>query len=142
MNVLTAGSILSIIFAFIATCLLATFPGWHEEVDENGSERDVKPFPSKAAVRVVLVSELMACILAFMSAVWQHVAAIAFSAALGLLSADTLSNRVGAAGMVFGWLGSISLLVGTIGILFLDIYLRSLDQLTDEGNEPHGDGDE
>ncbi|UZP42348.1 hypothetical protein NXS19_010164 [Fusarium pseudograminearum] len=37
--------IIAIIFAFICLLLLATFPGWHEETDSEGSDREVKPFP-------------------------------------------------------------------------------------------------
>ncbi|KAA8566090.1 hypothetical protein EYC84_008694 [Monilinia fructicola] len=46
--------IIAIIFAFICLLLLATFPGWHEEEDALGSEREVKPFPSRPVSQVAL----------------------------------------------------------------------------------------
>ena len=62
---LTQTRIIAIIFAFICLLLLATFPGWHEEETSEGSDREVKPFPSRPVSQVALAIIFIASIFIF-----------------------------------------------------------------------------
>ena len=118
--------------AFIAIILLSTFPGWHEETDENGSERDVKPFPSRPILQVSVAATMIAAILGLISALWQHIAAVATSTTAQQMAYGPVKTEVGTAAMVLGWTAfALLAFVGT-GLLIMAESISILDKLTDD----------
>ncbi|PMD51401.1 uncharacterized protein K444DRAFT_601714 [Hyaloscypha bicolor E] len=95
---------------FISILLLSTFPRWHEEEDAEGSEREVKPFPSRPVSYIVFALLILASLLIFVSVFWQHIASSAAVTMGQSLSYGTVKGKVGAVAMVLGW-----------GSVFLDI---------------------
>jgi hypothetical protein len=123
-------SIVAIIFAFICLLLLATFPGWHEEVDD-GSERSVKPFPSRPVSQIALAIIFIASIFVLVSVLWQHTASVAASIIAQDLGNGSVLSGVGTSAMVLGWISFTLLIIVTIGLLVMILSIRVLEDLAD-----------
>lgn len=123
--------IIAIIFAFICFLLLATFPGWHEETDSEGSERDVKPFPSRPVSQIALAIIFIASIFVLVSVLWQHTASVAASVIAQDLANGSVKSGVGTSAMVMGWFSFTLLIIVTIGLLVMILSIRVLTQLAD-----------
>jgi hypothetical protein len=113
-------------FCFV---LLGTFPGWVTEEDSDGSEREVKPFPSRTVSRVALISVSAASVFALVAALWQHLSSAATSTMTGTLMYGTVSGQVGAGAMAMGWVGTGLLFVVMIGLLIMMLQMAVLDRL-------------
>ena len=114
--------------------LLATTPGWHEEVDENGSMRDVKPFPSRPVVNAATFLQMLGGALAFAAATWQHAAAVSYGAASQLAASGHVSTDIGRTAAAFAWLGCSLLILVCVCSWLQCMFLDSLDRLTDDEN--------
>lgn len=123
-------SIIAIIFAFICFILLATWPGWHEEEDSEGSERAVKPFPSRPVSQVALAIIFVASIFILVSVLWQHTASVAASVIAQDFGNGSVKSGVGTSAMVIGWFSFALLIVVTIGLLVMIISMQVLSQMT------------
>src|ERR1700712_4841525 len=119
-------SIVAIVFAFICLLLLATFPGWHEEEDDHGSEREVKQFPSRPVSQVALAIIFIASIFVLVSVLWQHTASVAASIIAQDLGNGSVRSGVGTTAMVLGWFSFALLIVVTIGLLVMILSIRVL----------------
>ena len=53
--------------AFVTFVLLATFPGWHVETNQEGSDVDVKPFPKRAVSQAALAFVFIAAVFVLVS---------------------------------------------------------------------------
>ena len=106
---------MAIILAFACFILLATFPGWHEEIDEHGSDRDVKPFPSRPVSQIALALIFVASVFVLVSVLWQHTASVAASTIAQDLGNGSVKSGVGTAAMILGWFGFALLIIVTIG---------------------------
>ncbi|MCJ1294285.1 hypothetical protein MMC32_006965 [Xylographa parallela] len=124
--------IVAIILAFVCFILLATFPGWHEETDERGSERDVKPFPSRPVSQVALALIFVASVFVLVSVLWQHTASVAASTIASDFGNGSVQSGVGAGAMVLGWIGFTLLIIVTIGLLVMILSIQLLDNLVDD----------
>lgn len=124
-------SIIAIIFAFICFLLLATFPGWHEEEDSDGSEREVKPFPSRPVSQVSLAIIFIASIFVLVSVLWQHTASVAASVIAQDFGNGSVRSGVGTSAMVMGWFSFTLLIIVTIGLLVMILSIRVLAQIMD-----------
>lgn len=124
--------IATIALAFIAICLLATFPGWHTETDDRGDELDVKPFPSKSVSQITLAATTLASLLALVSMMWQHAASVAAATTAQDLAYGAVNSKVGAATMALGWLGLAFLVISALGILVMVMSISLLDRVTDD----------
>ncbi|VUC23679.1 unnamed protein product [Clonostachys rosea] len=122
--------IIAIIFAFICFILLATWPGWHEEEDSEGSERAVKPFPSRPVSQVALAIIFVASIFILVSVLWQHTASVAASVIAQDFGNGVVKSGVGTSAMVMGWFSFALLIVVTIGLLVMIISMQFLTQMT------------
>ncbi|KZZ92164.1 Membrane fusion mating protein FIG1 [Moelleriella libera RCEF 2490] len=111
--------IIAIIFAFICLLLLATFPGWHEEEDSEGSDREVKPFPSRAVSQVALAIIFISSIFVLVSVLWQHTASVAASVIAQDFGNGSVKSGVGTSAMVMGWFSFTLLIIVTIGLLVM-----------------------
>ena len=117
--------------ALLTFCLLGTFPGWQEETDENGSIRDVKPFPSRPVSQVAFAAVTLATFLALISMMWQHTASVAAATAAQDLTYGAVNSQVGAESMALGWLGFAFLAIPAVGLLLMILSISLLDRLTD-----------
>lgn len=124
--------IIAIILAFICFILLATFPGWHEEADERGSDHDVHPFPSRPVSQIALALIFVASIFVLVSVLWQHTASVAASTIAQDLGNGSVKSGVGATAMILGWFGFALFIIVTIGLLVMILSISILDKLTDE----------
>jgi hypothetical protein len=129
---LTECSIVAIVLAFFCFILLATFPGWHEEVDITGSETEVKPFPSRAVSQVALALVFVASVFVLVSVLWQHTASVAASTVAQDMGNGSVKSGVGTSAMILGWFGFGLLVVVTVGLLVMILSIRLLHRLTDE----------
>ncbi|RFU26203.1 hypothetical protein B7463_g10137, partial [Scytalidium lignicola] len=118
--------IVAIVFAFICLLLLATFPGWHEEEDSDGSEREVKPFPSRPVSQVALALIFVASIFILVSVLWQHTASVAASIIAQDFGNGSVLSGVGSTAMVLGWFGFVLFIIVTIGLLVMILSIRVL----------------
>ncbi|KFH45988.1 hypothetical protein ACRE_032050 [Hapsidospora chrysogenum ATCC 11550] len=121
--------IIAIIFAFICFILLATFPGWHEEEDYDGMERDVKPFPSRPVSQIALAIIFIASIFVLVSVLWQHTASVAASVIAQDFGNGSVKSGVGTSAMVMGWFSFTLLIIVTIGLLVMILSIRVLAQM-------------
>ncbi|KAK5995684.1 hypothetical protein PT974_04101 [Cladobotryum mycophilum] len=121
--------IIAIIFAFLCLILLATFPGWHEEEDSEGSEREVKPFPSRPVSQIALAIIFIASIFVLVSVLWQHTASVAASVIAQDFGNGAVKSGVGTSAMVMGWFSFTLLIIVTIGLLVMILSIRVLSQM-------------
>jgi len=121
--------IIAIVFAFICFILLATFPGWHEEEDSEGSERDVKPFPSRPVSQIALAIIFISSIFVLVSVLWQHTASVAASVIAQDFGNGSVRSGVGTDAMVLGWFSFALLIVVTIGLLVMILSIRVLSDM-------------
>ncbi|KAI9723689.1 MAG: hypothetical protein M1812_000989 [Candelaria pacifica] len=124
--------IVAIVLAFICFLLLATFPGWHEEIDDRGSDREVKPFPSRPVSQVALALIFVASIFVLVSVLWQHTASVAAATIAQDLGNGSVKSGVGTTAMILGWFGFALLIIVTIGLLVMILSIHLLAKLTDE----------
>jgi len=122
-------SIIAIIFAFVCLLLLATFPGWHEEEDSEGSQREVKPFPSRPVSQVALAIIFVASIFVLVSVLWQHTASVAASVIAEDFGNGSVMSGIGTSAMVLGWFSFALLIIVTIGLLVMILSIRVLSQM-------------
>ncbi|EEP81331.1 conserved hypothetical protein [Uncinocarpus reesii 1704] len=124
--------IVALIFAFICFLILGTFPGWHEELNDDGSEREVLPFPSRPVSQVALALIFISAVFVLVSVLWQHTASVAASTVAQDLGNGSVKSGVGTSAMVLGWFGFCLLVVVTVGLLVMILSLTLISQLTDE----------
>ena len=124
--------IIAIVMAAITFFLLGTFPGWHEEVDDAGSEREVKSFPSRNVSRVAWVSVFVASVLMLVSVLGQHVAAVATATTIRNATCSTVATKVGAIAMTVGWIASGCFILVTLGLLVLILLISLWNRLVDD----------
>ena len=126
--------IVAIILAFVCLILLATFPGWHEEIeiDEDGSieGREKKPYPPRAVSQVALAIIFVASIFVLVSVLWQHTASVAAATIAQDLGNGSVKSGVGTTAMILGWFGFALLIIVTIGLLVMILSMHLALQLT------------
>ncbi|KAI0475618.1 membrane fusion mating protein FIG1 [Xylariaceae sp. FL0804] len=123
--------IIAIIFAFVCFLLLATFPGWHEEEDSEGSERELKPFPTRPVSQIALAIIFVASIFVLVSVLWQHTASVAASIIAQDFGNGSVRSGVGTSAITIGWFSFALLIIVTIGLLVMILSIRVLTQLVD-----------
>jgi len=117
---------------FICFLLLGTFPGWHQETDESGSEVEVKPFPSRRVSHAAAMTLVPGLMLAFISVLWQHINASAAASMVETFSYGGVSGHVGPAAMVLAWVAIFLISFVAIGLIVMIISIRLIKQLTDD----------
>ncbi|KAI1905632.1 hypothetical protein LOZ53_005483 [Ophidiomyces ophidiicola] len=124
--------IVAVVLAFLCFLLLATFPGWHEETSEDGSDRQVRPFPSRAVSQVALALVFIASVFVLVSVLWQHTASVAASTVAQDMGNGSVKSGVGTSAMVLGWFGFVLLVVVTVGLLAMILSISLLAKLADD----------
>ena len=121
-------------FSFLSILVLSTFPGWHTETEENGSEssiadREIKPFPSKLASHLGAALTVFGSIFLFVSMLWQHVSSAAAASMVGSLTYGTVEGRVGPAAMALGWTAVFCQFVVFAGIMVMILSIKVLAEV-------------
>ncbi len=116
------------VFAFICLILLATFPSWYVEQNENGSDRNVHPFPSRAVSQAGLAIVFISAIFVLVSVLWQHTASVAASIIAKDLGNGSIKSGVGSSAMIMGWFGFSLLIIVTIGLLIMILSIQVLSE--------------
>ena len=109
-----------------------TFPGWHEEVDEDGSKRDVKPWPSHAVLTAAVTLSIFASVLALVSMLWQHIASVTFVTSMEDATYGTVKGEVGLVGLVLGWIAMAVMAIGASGLFVEHLFFSLLERLVDD----------
>ncbi|KAL3428632.1 Ca2+ regulator and membrane fusion protein Fig1-domain-containing protein [Aspergillus tetrazonus] len=123
--------IMSIVLIFLSFSAMATFPGWHTEIDASGDEVEVKPFPSRPVAQLVLSFNALASMVLIVAVLWQHVAVVAHAATAEAAFGGAVKGDVGAVAMGLGWGAIGAVLVVTFGIA-IQIPSLKLYVLTDD----------
>ena len=118
--------------AAIASVLILTFPGWYEEVDDQGSERDVKPFPRRSLLSLAVACTFVAAVLGVISSLWQHIASVAVTSTFQNFASTSVSCEVGLVATALGWTAAGILMIPPIFMYCLRSSIRLLDKLTDD----------
>ncbi|KAH7353489.1 Ca2+ regulator and membrane fusion protein Fig1-domain-containing protein [Plectosphaerella cucumerina] len=121
----------SVAFAFFAILLLSTFPGWHKEEGSDGSDREVKPFPSRAVSIVSLAVLIVASVLSLLSSFWQHLSSAAASTMSSVFTYGNVVGSIGPAAMALGWVSTFLLLTASVSLLVVILSIRVLRALVD-----------
>jgi hypothetical protein len=101
-------------------------------VDERGSEKEVKAFPSRAVSQVALALIFVSSVFVLVSVLWQHTASVAASTIALDLGNGSVQSGVGASAMALGWLAFTMLIGVTIALLVMILSIRLLDDLVDD----------
>ncbi|KAJ5728019.1 hypothetical protein N7493_004349 [Penicillium malachiteum] len=127
--------LLFIVVAAAAICflMLATFPGWHESPDEDGSSVEIRPFPSRQVSRAALAAAALGFSFGLMSALWQHINSAAAASMAEKLSYGQITGHVGPAAMAFGWIGVALIGAVSLGLQVMIVSINLIIKLTDEG---------
>lgn len=126
-------SVITAILSAIALALLLTFPGWHREFTEDtGSERDVKPFPSRTITGAIFGLLTAASMLGIALLLWQHVGAVSVATTLQALAYGTVRSGVGSTAMALAWTGLACLILCDMAVYILISSISVLDRLTDD----------
>ncbi|PKX95432.1 Fig1 domain-containing protein [Aspergillus novofumigatus IBT 16806] len=123
---------ITVVLTFLCFILLATFPGWHEEVGEDGSEREVRPFPSWTIMQVVLVLSVLGFMFGLVSIFWQHVNSSAAGTMSESLTYGAIEGHVGTAAMIIGWAAVVCLGIVALALLTMILSIQILRKLTDD----------
>ena len=112
-----------------------TFPGWHEETDDEGSEVEVKPFPSRPVTYVALGASTLGFIFALISVLWQHVNSSAAGTMAETLTYGAVEGHVGTGAMILGWAGVALICIVALAMLVMIMSVSIIRQLDDEDEE-------
>ena len=111
--------------------LLSTLPRWQEEFDSEGSERDIKPFPSRPVSMAAVACALVAFLISLMSIFWQHLSSSATGTMVKVLTYGTTTGHVGVTAMGLGWVSVLLLMTTTVTIVVIILRIRVLAALAD-----------
>jgi hypothetical protein len=125
--------ILSVVLTSVTMAVMATFPGWHVETNqETGSMVDVKPFPSPKVLGICVACMFLSTLFSLTAATWQHVAATSSASVVEYAFDKGWDTEVGsvAAGLVWAFFFMNAIVMLVLIILIYSIAL--LDRLTDD----------
>lgn len=126
-------SLVSIVLDFATSCLLATFPGWHEEQDAvTGSDVDVKPFPSRPVSQAALALSFVSAVFLLVSAFWQHFSSSAVATALEFTVFQVVGASVGSVAVGLIWTSFFLVAAVTAGLLMMILSIIVFDRMTDD----------
>lgn len=129
---LTLNRYVVIVACVIAFILLSTFPGWHEERDENGSDVEIKPFPSRPVSQCVLIALVLGFSLGIISILWQHINSSSTASMAEILNYGAVSGHVGVGSMALGWIAVIIIGIVATAMLVMIMSISLIRRLTDD----------
>jgi hypothetical protein len=93
-----------IVLTTICFCFIVSVPGWHYEHDDfTGEDIDVRPFPSKPTVNIILATAISAAMLILIASLWQHTGAVAACAVIESVGYGSIKTSIGPTAMALGW---------------------------------------
>src|SRR5690606_5570460 len=95
-------------------------------VDSEGSECEVKPFPSRKISIAATSLSLVASVMALMSAFWQHLSSASAITMVEALTYGAVTWHVGAGAMAIGWVATALCLTVVIGLLTMILSISIL----------------
>ena len=125
-------SFIAIVLTFICFVLLWTFPGWHEEVNDDGSEIEVKPFPSRPVSQVALGLIGLGFMFGLISILWQHINSSAAGTMAEGLTYGAVESHIGTVAVVLGWAAVVCMGLSTVALLTMIWSIERIRLLTDE----------
>jgi len=108
--------VVQIILHLTAIITFATFPGWQKELDEDGEEQQFKSFPSTKMLVIIHVATWAAAFFGFVSALWQHAAAVTATRTVSATMYGIVDARTGPAAIWLVWISEFFNCVGLLGI--------------------------
>jgi hypothetical protein len=129
MLILSLCRFITLALNLISLCLLGSFPGWHEEEDSESSEREVKPFPSRAVSHIAASCMLVSALMTLLSVFWQHLASAGAVTMTEILTAGAIHGYVGPSAMGLGWAAVAINGVTFLGLLIVILSIRILSQM-------------
>lgn len=119
-------------FIVLGAVFLMTYSRWDGlGQDGEGSEREVKLFPSRTVAGVSLTLFLVSSMFLLVTALWQHAVASTLVTSLEASSYGAIKAHVGVIGIIFGWAVCGLVYVVAWGLLVLILSIRVLEELTD-----------
>ena len=107
------------------------FTGWHEERDERGSVRNVRPSLPRPFTQIAVGATWLAGLLALVSMMWQHTASMAAATTAQDMAYGAAKSQVGTKSMTLGWIGVALLAISNIGFISMSMSISLLGRLTD-----------
>ncbi|KAL4745415.1 Ca2+ regulator and membrane fusion protein Fig1-domain-containing protein [Aspergillus terricola var. indicus] len=123
---------MSIVLILLSFSAMATFPGWHTEIDGGGDEINVKPAPSRPVAQLVLSFDALASMVLIVAVLWQHVAVVAHAVTAEAAFGGAVKGDVDAVAMGLGWGAIGAVLVVTFGIAIQILSMRLYGLIGDE----------
>lgn len=124
---------MAIALSSVSFLLLATFPGWHEEVDRDSGETvDIKPFPSRPVMYVALACSLVATICLLTSSLWQHIGSVGSAAMAEIAYQGNVHTTIGALAVSMIWASFTVTLLAMLGLQIIIWSITILDRLADD----------
>lgn len=108
---------------------MASFPGWHEEENSQGSDREVMPFPSRKVTRIALITNGLGSIGLFISVAWQNIAVASVAAVVEGMRYDAVKVNMGVAAAVLSWLAVLFYAVSLLGLTIMVLSMSILSAL-------------
>lgn len=110
----------------------ATFPGWHTETTDDGSEHEVKPFPSRAVSQAIACGLTICTMFSFVSTIWVHIGAVAAATTLDLVYRGLVITHIGWLPLFLSWLAVALHAIVLAGTIVMILSIQLLDRLTDD----------
>lgn len=128
--------------------MVATFPGWHEEEAEDeetgsltGSIIYIKPFANRPVVQVSVIFGYAAMIMGFISALYQHTAAVTAVTVIKSKTAGAIVAHVGRAATALVWSSAVLNTLVLVGLMFIYFDFSNIPRLT-AGEDEDAENDE
>lgn len=111
--------------------MLAKFPGWSEVIDEDGRQELDQPFPAQKVMRVLNIVLVGSSLLALISSLWQHTAAVTAATTAESLAYGFVKSGVGAAAIGLGWAVVGTSILALVLAVFVAVSVGMLDRELD-----------
>ena len=85
---------------------------------------EVKPWPSRALTKTVCGILAAAVLLALVSSLWQHIAAVAFTTTVRNMAYGSVKSEVGTAAIVLAWASLALYVFALCAMLVMTVSLR------------------
>jgi hypothetical protein len=128
-----------LLLCFISFIAFSTFPGWHEEIDADGEEKEVRPFPGGFISRFSLIVSSSAVWFAFVSVFWQHINSSSTATMAEVLNYGAVSGHVGTTAMALGWISVGAIIVVSLAVWLMILSIKILQRLTEDESSHCGD---
>ncbi|KAJ8129892.1 hypothetical protein O1611_g3736 [Lasiodiplodia mahajangana] len=120
--------IISLVFAFLSILFLLAAPRLRKRI-QGPDTGETTPVPTRKIAYIALVLNLVATLLGFASAFWQHISATDSSTIVRSLTYNLVAARVGTGSIVLGWVAASVSAIVTLGLLMIVLSIHILERL-------------